>query len=131
MVKFYLSENLGKILTEKEYKSMLQREVKEYGYSSIEEAEEKDADYTKVIEIEEDLEGELWDIDNVLQARIYTDTHLSYKDSMCENVYDVLENKSFSYYIIDGNYINVEFDIITDIVDGDETEIKIKNVELI
>ena len=52
MIRFYLSENLGKILTEKEYKSMLQREVKEYGYSSIEEAEEKDTDYTKIIEIE-------------------------------------------------------------------------------
>ena len=28
-------------------------------------------------------------------------------------------------------YINVEFDIITDIVDGAETEIKITNIELI
>ena len=130
MIKFYLSENLGKILTEKEYKSMLQREVKEYGYSNIKEAEEKDCDYTKVIEIEEDLEGELWDIDNILQTRIYATSHLTYEDSMCENVYDVLENKSFSYYIINGNYINVEFDIISEI-DGDETEIKIKNVELI
>ena len=130
MVKFYLSENLGKILTEAEYKEMLQREVKEYGYSSIEEAEEKDTDYTKVIEIEKNLEGELWDIDNILQTQIYATSHLTYEDSMCENVYDVLENKSFSYYIINGNYINVEFDIISTI-DGDETEIKIKNIELI
>lgn len=120
MVKFYLSENLGKILTEKEY-----------NFDNIEEAEEKNTDYTKVIEIEEDLEGELWDIDSILQTSIYSNTHLSYKDSMCENVYDVLENKSFSYYIIDGNYINVEFDIISEIVDGAETEIKIKNIELI
>lgn len=131
MIIFYLSENLGKILTEKEYKSMLQREVKEYGYSSIEEAEEHDTDYTKVIEIEEDLEGELWDIDSILQTQIYSTSHLTRQDSMCENVYNALENKSFSYYIIDGNYINVEFDIITDIVDGAETEIKITKIELI
>ena len=130
MIKFYLSENLGKILTEKEYKSMLQREVKEYSYNDIKEAEEKDCDYTKVIEIEEGLEGELWDIDNILQTQIYSTSHLTYEDSMCENLYDTLENKSFSYYIINGNYINVEFDIISEI-DGDETEIKIKNVELI
>ena len=130
MIKFYLSENLGKILTEEEYKSMLKREVKEYGYSSIEEAEEKDTDYTKVIEIEEGLEGELWDIDNILQTRIYATSHLTYEDSMCEDIYNTLENKSFSYYIINGNYINVEFDIISTI-DGDETEIKIKNIELI
>ena len=129
-MKFYLSENLGKILTEEEYKELLKREVKEYSYNDIKEAEEKDCDYTKVIEIEEDLEGELWDIDNILQTRIYATSHLTYEDSMCENVYDVLENKSFSYYIINGNYINVEFDIISEI-DGDETEIKIKNVELI
>ena len=109
---------------------MLQREVKEYGYSNIEEAEEKDTDYTKVIEIEENLQGELWDIDNILQTQIYSTSHLTYEDSMCENLYDTLENKSFSYYIINGNYINVEFDIISTI-DGDETEIKIKNIELI
>ena len=130
MIRFYLSENLGKILTEEEYKSMLKREVTEYGYSSIEEAEEKDDDYTKIIEIEENLQGELWDIDNILQTRIYATSHLTYEDSMCENVYDVLENKSFSYYIINGNYINVEFDI-SSTIDGDETEIKIKNIELI
>lgn len=130
MIRFYLSENLGRILTEAEYKSMLQREVKEYNFGSIEEAEEKDTDYTKVIEIEENLQGELWDIDNILQTQIYATSHLTYEDSMCENVYDVLENKSFSYYIINGNYINVEFDIISEI-DGDETEIKIKNIELI
>ena len=130
MIRFYLSENLGRILTEEEYKSMLQREVKEYGYSNIEEAEEKDTDYTKVIEIEENLQGELWDIDNILQTRIYATSHLTYEDSMCEDIYNTLENKSFSYYIINGNYINVEFDIISEI-DGDETEIKIKNIELI
>ena len=130
MIKFYLSENLGKILTEKEYKSMLKREVTEYGYSSIEEAEEKDCDYTKVIEIEEGLEGELWDIDNILQTQIYATAHLTYEDSMCKNLYDTLENKSFSYYIINGNYINIEFDIISPI-DGDETEIKVTKIELI
>lgn len=130
MIRFYLSENLGRILTEAEYKEMLQREVKEYNFGSIEEAEKKDADYTKIIEIEENLEGELWDIDNILQTQIYATAHLTYEDSMCENLYDTLENKSFSYYIINGNYINVEFDIISTI-DGDETEIKIKNIELI
>ena len=130
MIKFYLSENLGKILTEEEYKEMLQREVKEYGYSSIEEAEEKDADYTKIIEIEENLQGELWDIDNILQTQIYATSHLTYEDSMCENLYNTLENKSFSYYIINGNHINVEFDIISEI-DGDETEIKVTKIELI
>ena len=130
MIRFYLSENLGRILSEAEYKSMLQREVKEYNFGNIEEAEEKDTDYTKVIEIEENLQGELWDIDNILQTQIYSTSHLTYEDSMCENLYDTLENKSFSYYIINGNYINVEFDIISTI-DGDETEIKIKNIELI
>lgn len=130
MIRFYLSENLGRILTEKEYKSMLQREVKEYNFSSIEEAEENDTDYTKIIEIEEDLEGELWDIDNILQTQIYATSHLTREDSMCEDIYNTLENKSFSYYIINGNYINIEFDIIS-AIDGDETEIKIKNVELI
>ena len=130
MIKFYLSENLGKILTEKEYKSMLQKEVKEYGYSSIEEAEEKDTDYTKIIEIEENLEGALWDIDNILQTQIYATAHLTYEDSMCENLYDTLEAKNFSYYIINGNYINVKFDIISDIYE-DETEIKITEIELI
>ena len=130
MVKFYLSENLGKILAEKEYKSMLQREVKEYGYSSIEEAEEKDTDYTKVIEIEENLEGELWDIDNILETQIYSTSHLTYEDSMCEDIYNTLEAKNFSYYIISGNYINIEFDIISPI-DGDETEIKVTKIELI
>lgn len=129
-MKFYVSENLGKILTEEEYKSMLQREVKEYSYNDIKEAEEKDCDYTKVIEIEEGLEGELWDIDDVLQARIYETSDLTNEDSMCEDIYNTLENKSFSYYVINGNYINVEFDIISEI-DGDETEIKIKNIELI
>ena len=129
-MKFYVSENLGKILTEEEYKELLKREVTEYGYSSIEEAEEKDTDYTKVIEIEEGLEGELWDIDNVLQTRIYATSHLTHEDSMCENLYDTLENKSFSYYIISGNYINIEFDIISPI-DGDETEIKVTKIELI
>ena len=129
-MKFYLSENLGRILTEEEYKSMLKREVTEYGYSSIEEAEEKDTDYTKVIEIEEGLEGELWDIDNVLQTRIYSTSHLTYEDSMCEDINNTLENKSFSYYIINGNYINIEFDIISPI-DGDETEIKVTKIELI
>lgn len=129
-MKFYLSENLGRILTEAEYKEMLQREVKEYNFGSIEEAEENDTDYTKIIEIEENLQGELWDIDNILQTQIYATSHLTYEDSMCENLYDTLENKSFSYYIINGNYINVEFDIISPI-DGDETEIKIKNIELI
>ena len=130
MIRFYLSENLGRILTEKEYKSMLQREVKEYGFANIKEAEEKDCDYTKIIEIEEGLEGELWDIDSILQTQIYATSHLTYEDSMCEDIYNTLENKSFSYYVINGNYINVEFDIISEI-DGDETEIKIKNIELI
>ena len=100
MIKFYLSENLGRILAEEDYKAMLQREVKEYGYSSIEEAEEKDTDYTKVIEIEKNLQGELWDIDNILQTRIYATSHLTREDSMCENLYDTLEAKNFSYYIL-------------------------------
>ena len=130
MIRFYLSENLGRILTEAEYKEMLQREVKEYGYSNIKEAEEKDCDYTKVIEIEENLQGELWDIDNVLQTQIYATSHLTREDSMCEDIYNTLENKSFSYYIINGNHINVEFDIISEI-DGDETEIKVTKIELI
>ena len=130
MIRFYLSENLGRILSEAEYKSMLQREVKEYNFGNIEEAEENDTDYTKVIEIVENLQGELWDIVNILQTQIYSTSHLTYEDSMCENLYDTLENKSFSYYIINGNYINVEFDI-NSTIDGDETEIKNKNIELI
>ncbi len=130
MIRFYLSENLGRILAEEDYKAMLQRELKEYGFDNIEEAEENDTDYTTIIEIEEGLEGEMWEIDNILQSNIYATSHLTREDSMCEDIYNTLENKSFSYYIIDGNYINVEFDIIS-AIDGDETEIKIKNIELI
>ena len=130
MIRFYLSENLGKVLTEEDYKARLQRALKEYNFNNIKAAEENDTDYTTVIEIEEDLEGEMWEIDNILQSNIYATSHLTREDSMCENLYDTLENKSFSYYIIDGNCINIKFDIIS-AIDGDETEIKIKNIELI
>lgn len=131
-MKFYLSENLGKILTEEEYKSMLQREVKEYSYDDIKEAEEKDCDYTKVIEIEEGLEGYIYYVDSLLKSDIYGDNEHTVRSSMCEDISSTIDNLSYAYPVTDNWNINVKFEIVEpDEERLEDSIIKVTDIELI
>ena len=132
-MKFYLSENLGKILTEEEYKELLKREVTEYGYSSIEEAEEKDCDY-KEIEIRdlEDLKDSICYVDNMLKSDIYGDNEHTVRSSMCEDISSTIDNLSYAYPVTDNWSINIKFEIIE--LDEEHLEdscIKVTDIELI
>ena len=130
-MKFYVSENLGKILTEKEYKELLNREVKEYGYNDIEEAEEKDCDY-KEIEIREELEGYIYYVDSLLKSDIYGDNEYSIRSSMCEDISSTIDNLSYAYLVTDNWSINIKFEIVE--LDEEHLEdscIKVTDIELI
>ena len=131
-MKFYVSENLGKILTEEEYKELLKREVKEYSYNDIKEAEEKDCDYTKVIEIEEGLEGYIYYVDSLLKSDIYGDNEHTVRSSMCEDISSTIDNLSYAYPVTDNWNINIKFEIVE--LDEEHLEdscIKVTDIELI
>ena len=130
-MKFYVSENLGKVLNEKEYKELLKREVKEYGYNDIKEAEEKDCDY-KEIEIREDLEGYIYYVDSLLKSDIYGDNEHAVRSSMCEDISSTIDNLSYAYPVTDNWNINVKFEIVG--LDEERLEdsiIKVTDIELI
>lgn len=130
-MKFYVSENLGKVLNEKEYKELLNREVKEYGYNDIKEAEEKDCDY-KEIEIREDLEGYIYYVDSLLKSDIYGDNEYTVRSSMCEDISNTIDNLSYTYPVIDNWSINIKFEIIEpDEENLEDTYIKVTDIELI
>lgn len=130
-MKFYVSKELDKVLTEEEYKELLKREVKEYGYNDIEEAEEKDFDYEK-IEIREEFEGYMCYVDSLLKSDIYGDNECSIRSSMCEDISSVMSNLSYAYPVTDNWSINVKFEIIE--LDEEHLEdscIKVTDIELI
>lgn len=130
-MKFYVSVELDKVLTEKEYKELLNREVKEYSYNDIEEAEENDLDYEK-IEIREELEDHICYIDSLLKSYIYGDNEYSIRSSMCEDISSVMDNLSYAYPVTDNWNINVKFEIIE--LDEERLEdsiIKVTDIELI
>ena len=130
-MKFYVSVELDKVLTEKEYKELLNREVKEYSYNDIEEAEENDLDYEK-IEIREELEGYIYYVDSLLKSDIYGDNEYSIRSSMCEDISSVIDNLSYAYPVTDNWSINVKFEIIE--LDEEHLEdscIKVTDIELI
>ena len=130
-MKFYVSVELDKVLTEKEYKELLNREVKEYSYNDIEEAEEKDCDY-KEIEIREELEGYIYYVDGLLKSDIYGDNEHTVRSSMCEDISSTIDNLSYAYPVTDNWSINVKFEIIE--LDEEHLEdscIKVTDIELI
>lgn len=130
-MKFYVSTELDKVLTEKEYKELLNREIKEYSYNDIEEAEEKDCDY-KEIEIREELEDHICYIDSLLKSDIYGDNEYSIRSSMCEDISSVIDNLSHAYPVTDNWSINIKFEIVE--LDEERLEdsiIKVTDIELI
>lgn len=130
-MKFYVSVELDKVLTEKEYKELLNREMKEYNYSSIEETEEKDCDY-KEIEIREELEGYIYYVDGLLKSDIYGDNEHTVRSSMCEDISSTIDNLSYAYPVTDNWNINVKFEIVE--LDEERLEdsiIKVTDIELI
>lgn len=130
-MKFYVSVELDKVLTEKEYKELLNREMKEYNYSSIEETEEKDCDY-KEIEIREELEGYIYYVDSLLKSDIYGDNEHTVRSSMCEDISSTIDNLSYAYPVTDNWNINVKFEIVE--LDEERLEdsiIKVTDIELI
>ena len=130
-MKFYVSKELDEVLTEKEYKELLNREVKEYGYNDIEEAEEKDCDY-KEIEIREELEGYIYYVDSLLKSDIYGDNEYTVRSSMCEDISNTIDNLSYTYPVIDNWSINIKFEIIEpDEENLEDTYIKVTDIELI
>lgn len=130
-MKFYVSVELDKVLTEKEYKELLNREVKEYSYNDIEEAEEKDCDY-KEIEIREELEGYIYYVDGLLKSDIYGDNEHTVRSSMCEDISSTIDNLSYAYPVTDNWNINIKFEIVE--LDEEHLEdscIKVTDIELI
>ena len=130
-MKFYVSKELDKVLTEEEYKELLKREVKEYGYNDIEEAEEKDFDYEK-IEIREEFEGYMCYVDSLLKSDIYGDNEYSIRSSMCEDISSVMDNLSYAYPVTDNWSINIKFEIVE--LNEEHLEnscIKVTDIELI
>ena len=132
-MKFYVSVELDKVLTEEEYKELLRREIKEYSYNDIEEAEEKDCDY-KEIEIRdlEDLKDSICYVDNMLKSDIYGDNEYTVRSSMCEDISSTIDNLSYTYPVTDNWGINVKFEIVE--LDEEHLEnscIKVTNIELI
>lgn len=132
-MKFYVSVELDKVLTEKEYKELLNREAKEYSYNNIEEAEEKDCDY-KEIEIRdlEDLKDSICYVDNILKSDIYGDNKYTVRSSMCEDISSTIDNLSYAYPVTDNWSINVKFEIIElDEEHLEDSYIKVTDIELI
>lgn len=130
-MKFYVSVELDKVLTEEEYKELLNREIKEYSYNDIEEAEEKDCDY-KEIEIREELEDHICYIDSLLKSDIYGDNEYTVRSSMCEDISSVIDNLSYAYPVTDNWSINIKFEIVE--LDEERLEdsiIKVTDIELI
>lgn len=125
MINFYVSENLNKVLTEKEYEDLIKREANEYG-TSVNEQMENDTDYS-LLEVPINVGSEM--------DFIELDNHLS--ESTGDNVLDnisvdeLLENKSVSYKLTDSWSINIKFDIIDLWEDKLNSIIKITNIELI
>lgn len=130
-MKFYVSVELDKVLTEEEYKELLNREIKEYSYNDIEEAEEKDCDY-KEIEIREELEGHIYYVDSLLKSDIYGDNEHTIRSSMCEDISSTIDNLSYAYPVTDNWSINIKFEIVE--LDEERLEdsiIKVTDIELI
>lgn len=132
-MKFYVSVELDKVLTEKEYKELLRREMKEYNYNDIEEAEENDLDYEKIeIRDLEDLKDSICYVDNMLKSDIYGDNEYSVRSSMCEDISSIIDNLSYAYPVANNWNINVKFEIVK--LDKERLEdscIKVTDIELI
>lgn len=126
MKVYNVSKELNKVLTEKEYQELLERESKEYG-RSVNELMESDTDY-KLMEVDLN-EGDkitVLDLDNYLAEVTEDDTVLN------NSVDDILESKSISYSLTDSWALNVEFNVVE--IDEDnkfDSTIEITNIELI
>ena len=111
-MKFYVSEELDKVLTEEEYKELLNKEIEIRDF--------------------EDLKDSICYVDNMLKFDIYGDNEYTVGSSMCEDISSTIDNLSYTYPVTDNWGINVKFEIVE--LDEEHLEnscIKVTNIELI
>ena len=119
-MKIYVSEELNNVLSEKEYKELIERECKEY-IKTLKEME---------IDIEPGDKMTFCELDNYMSA------FANYEPLNNISAYELLDNESISYKITPSWWLNVEFEVIEAVESEDETEIlesniKITNIEIL
>lgn len=129
----FVSKNLDNVLTQKDYKNLLKEEVKKGLYENFQQAYEADTDYeTVILRVAEKFEGCIYELDNIFQSDLYSDTSWKIKPSMCDNIKDTVENLCYAYRLTNNWYLNVNFTVI--VLDEENLEdswIKITTIELI
>lgn len=129
----FVSKELDKVLTQGEYANLLKREVEAGVYENTMSAYNDDTVYdTVILRATEGIEGQIYELDNIIQSDLYGDASWKNNPSMCDNIHDTIENSSYSYRLTNNWYLNVTFEVIElDKENLEDSIIKITSLELI
>lgn len=125
MRKYYIAYELNRVLTEQDYYSLIERFSESQGME-IEELIKSDKDY-KLLEINLNIGDEM----SLLKLDNYLSDCTGYNGFTGLDISDPIEFEFISYRLVDGWWLNIEFDVI-EIDKDDELDsiIKITNIEL-
>lgn len=125
-MRIFINEANEFVLIESEYMDLLKRESVEYGKTVEElyESEQEFRQYDVTLEIGEEI--------TLLAATERVRNDLESTEDIFNNIsYEqILEYKSFSFNLVGENWLTVYFEIIGEIEQGIDIEIKITNIEL-
>lgn len=125
MRKYYIAYELNRVLTEKDYYSLMEK-FSESQEMTIDELIKSDKDY-KLLEINLNIGDEM----SLLKLDNYLSDCTGYNGFTGIDISDPIEFKLISYRLVNGWWLNIEFDVIEiDKYDELDSIIKITNIEL-